>query len=55
MIDNEKVLEMFKNGMSRSEIARFFKVQNYVIEVSLKGYPRSNFMKKIKDNPGFKE
>lgn len=55
MIDNEKVLEMFKNGMSRSEIARFFKVQNYVIEVSLKGYPRSNFMKKIKDNPGFEE
>lgn len=55
MIDNEKVLEMFKSGMSRNEIARSLKVQNYVVDVSLKGYPNLKIMRKIKETPGFEE
>lgn len=55
MIDDKKILEMFKSGMSRNEIAISLKVQNYVVDVSLKGYPNLKIMRKIKETPGFEE
>lgn len=50
-----EIIKMYKSGMTRSEIARHFHVQNFVIEQVCKGYPTSKIVNKINKTEGFKE
>lgn len=55
MIEDKEILKLFKTGMSRTDIARHFHVQNYVVEDALRGYPSMRIVKRIIDNPDFEK
>ena len=52
---DQKIIELFKSGMKRTEIARTLHIQNYVVEQTLKNFPTYNFTKKVESYPGFKD
>ena len=54
-MNETEIIKMYKSGMIRSQIARHFHVQNFVIEQICKGYPTSKIINKINNTLGFKE
>lgn len=52
---DQKIIELFKSGMKRKEIARTLHIQDYVVEQTLKNFPTYNFTKKVESYPGFKD
>lgn len=54
-MDDSKVIELFKSGLTKTEIARHLHVQNFVIASILRGFPSAKLVKKIKNTPDLEE
>lgn len=54
-MDDKKIIELLKSGMTQREIASLYHVQTFTISQICKGFPTNKCIEKIKNTKGFRE
>ena len=52
---NEKIIKLFRSGLTRRQIASKLHVQTFVIQQALNGFPTNKIVNKINTTYGFKD